>query len=254
MSLTETVLQALPAEVRQTLRAYVAEVARLFGPTLEGILLYGSAARGDFLPGRSNLNLVVLLSTHDRETLERYGKAHRRWQKEGIVVPLFLTPLELRSAADFFPLEYLDIQDAHVLLKGRDPFLELHIGLGNLRGQCEQEIRGNLLRLRQRFVEGGGKPEAAAILMPLSLTALLPALRGLFRLLGLKVPVSADDVLADLPDGLEFDAGVLQEVLALKRGLISPGPLELPRLFDRYHAALQRLVVRLDHLKTIPPT
>jgi predicted nucleotidyltransferase len=254
VSLTDAVLQRLPDEVRRTLRAYAADVARLFGPALEGILLYGSAARGVFLPGRSNLNLMVLLSDHDRDALERYARGHRRWQREGIVVPLFLTPTDLRKAAGCFPLELLDIRDAHVLLKGRDPFPELRVNPANLRSQCEQEIHGNLLRLRQRFVEGGGKPEAAAILMPLSITALLPALRGLLRLLGLKVPMASDEVLADLGKGLGLDTGGFQEVLALKRGLISPGPLELPRLFDRYHAALESLAAGLDQLDKVPPT
>ena len=249
MPLTEEVLRDLPAEVRQTLRSYVAEVARLFGPALEGILLYGSAACGDYLPGRSNLNLMVILTAYDAVKLGQYAKFHRRWQKEGIVVPLFLTEREVRTGAECFPLEYLDIQHAHVLLKGRDPFPELSINLRNLRVQCEQEIRGNLLRLRQRFVEGAGKPETAAILMPLSLTALLPPLKGLLRLLGLRVPTRADAVFADLKAGLEVDPTAFQEVLSLKRGLITPGPLELPRLFERYLSALQSLVERLEHLE-----
>jgi len=235
------------------LRSYVAEVARIFGPTLEGILLYGSAARGDYLPGRSNLNLMVILSAHDAAKLGQYAKVHRRWQKEGIVVPLFLTEREVRTGADCFPLEYLDVEHAHVRLKGRDPFPELSINLRNLRAQCEQEIRGNLLRLRQRFVEGAGKPEAAAILMPLSLTALLPALKGLLRLLGLRVPVSADAVLADLKAGLDVDPAVFQEVLSLKRGLITPGPVELPRLFERYLSTLQDVAERLERLEAATP-
>lgn len=235
------------------LRSYVAEVARIFGPTLEGILLYGSAACGDYLPGRSNLNLMVILSAHDAVKLGQYAKVHRRWQKEGIVVPLFLTGWEVRTGADCFPLEYLDVMHAHVLLKGRDPFPELSINLGNLRAQCEQEIRGNLLRLRQRFVEGAGKPEAAAILMPLSLTALLPALKGILRLLGLRVPASADAVLADLKADLGVDPAVFQEVLSLKRGLITPGPVELPRLFERYLSTLQDVVERLEHLEAATP-
>ena len=40
------------------------------------------------------------------------------------------------------------------------------------------------MRLRQRFVEGGGTEEATTMLLPLSLTALLPCLRGVQRLAG----------------------------------------------------------------------
>ena len=245
MSQSEAVLQSLPDEVRSTLRAYVSQVGRLFGASLEAVLLYGSAARGEFLPGRSNLNLMIVLTACEAHVLQSYATVHKHWQKEGIVVPLFFTPKELQQAAASFPLEYLEIRDAYVLLQGQDPFLVLQVDLQRLRAECEQEIRGNLLRLRQRFVEGGGKPESSALLMPLSLTALLPALRGMFRVLERKVPSSSELLLAELQPALNVDSEVFEEVLRLKRGAITPGPLELPRLFERYHAALQALIAKV---------
>ena len=252
MPLSETVLGSLPDEVRSTLRAYVSNLARIFGSAMEAVLLYGSAARGEFLPGQSNLNLLVVLSCYDAATMDRYAKVHRRWQKEGIVVPLFFTPEEMQRSAACFPLEYLEIQDAYVLLKGRDPFPPFHVDLRELRAACVQSIYGNLLRLRQRFVEGGGKAETAAILMPLSLTALVPALRGLLRALERNAPLSSEAVFGELKSALDLDPAVYEEVLHVKRGLITPGPLELPRLFDRYHEALQTLTMKVAQLpKTI---
>jgi hypothetical protein len=103
--------------------------------------------------------------------------------------------------------------------------------------------------LRQRFVEGGGKQEAAGILLPLSLTALVPCLRGLFRLLGRPRQDSAEALLRELQPALGVDATVFQEILSLKRGLISPGPLEMPRLFERYLAGLQTVIEQTDKLK-----
>jgi hypothetical protein len=239
----------LPLEVRQTLRAYLAEVTTIFEPTLQAVILYGSAARGEFLPGRSNLNLLLLLSAHNPDMLNRYGAAHRRWNREHIVAPLILTLEELRRSLEQFPLEYLEIKEYHVLLAGRDPFPELDVPTRNLLLQCGQELRGNLLRLRQRFVEGGGKPEATAILLPLSLTALFPCLRGLFRLLDYPVPGTAESLLSDARTRLGVDVTALQDVFNLKRGLITPGPMELPRLFEHYASAIQTLIEEVDELK-----
>lgn len=236
----------VPASVREILQPYLAQVRKLFAAALEAVILYGSAAGGEYLPGKSNINLLMILSKQDPELLERYAALHKRWQKEQIVVPLFLTLAELRSSLELFPLEYLEIQERHVLLIGRDPFPELHIAPKNLRLQCEQELRGNLLRLRQRFVEGGASTEAIAILLPLSLTALLPCLKGLLRAAGKPVERSADGVLQAVQKEFGADMTVFQEVLNLKRGLISPGPAEVPRLFDRYAAALQALVDRVS--------
>jgi predicted nucleotidyltransferase len=239
----------LPGDVRQTLRSYLKDTAQLFGPALEAVLLYGSAASGEFMPERSNINLLIILQKHETALLEKYAAAHKRWSKEHIVVPLFLTRQELRESLDLFPLEYGEIKEHHVLLAGRDPFPELRLDSRNLRVQCEQEIRGNLFRLRQRFVEGGGKQEAVLLLLPLSLTALLPCLKGLLRLLGLSEPRSTDALLGDLQSQFGLDPSAFQEVLNLKRGLVTPGPLEVPRLFERYLAALTSLLQRIEQLK-----
>lgn len=251
MAVHDQLPRDLPPEVRQTLNAYVAEVAKLFGPTMEALLLYGSAASGEFLPGRSNLNLLILLNKRDLDLLRQYAKTHKRWSKEGIVVPLFLTVEELETSAGLFPLEVLEIKEHHLLLAGRDPLPGLQPDVRRLPAQCEQEIRGNLYRLRQRFVEGGGTQEAVLLLLPLSLTALLPCLRGLIRALpgGGAPPRSTDAMLDVLPATLGLDPAVFQEVLKLKRGIISPGPVEVPRLLERYLDALDALLQQVGRLK-----
>ena len=231
----------IPETVRETLRPYLAQVQTLFGDALEAMILYGSAAGGDYLPGKSNINLLILLAKQDTELLKQYAALHKRWQKEQIVVPLFLTAAELKSSLELFPLEYLEVQEQHVLLAGRDPFPELRIDGRNLRLQCEQELRGNLLRLRQRFVEGGGTTEAITILLPLSLTALVPCLRGLLR----AKERSAEGILQAVEKEFGIDTSAFLDVLNLKRGIISPGPAEAPRLFERYNVALQALVDKL---------
>jgi hypothetical protein len=238
----------IPETVRETLRSYLAQVQKLFGNSLEAVVLYGSAAGGEYLPGKSNINLLVLLAKQDTELLKQYAALHKRWQKEQVVVPLFLTQAELRSSLALFPLEYLEIQEQHVLLAGRDPFPELRIDERNLRLQCEQELRGNLLRLRQRFVEGGAGTEAITILLPLSVTALMPCLRGLLRVKERPVGRSSDEVLQAVEKEFGIDTAAFRDVLQLKRGIVSPGPAEAPRLFDRYAVALQSLIERVARL------
>ena len=78
---TEGVPKHLPDEMRHRLRAYLAEVTTLFGQALEAVILYGSAAGGEFLPDRSNLNILIILAKQDRGLLEQYAKLHKRWGK-----------------------------------------------------------------------------------------------------------------------------------------------------------------------------
>jgi len=248
MGTTERVIEGLPDEIQKLLQTYVKDVKGVFGEQLEGMLLYGSAVRGEFLPGRSNLNILLLVSSYDSAVLKRYSALHRHWSKEQIVVPLFLTEEELHTSAAVFPLEFLEIQEQHRVLGGRDPFIGFHVKIDRLRETLIQGVTSHLLRLRQRYVEGGGSDDATTILLPLSITSIVPLLRGVQRLLGRPVLSHSDAVIKDVAEQLKLDLQGLLDALLLKRGQISPGTREVPRLFDRYLQAatmLTRAVAQL---------
>lgn len=246
MQSVDWMIDGLPEETQKILKSYVKDVAKAYGNQLEGVLLYGSAVRGEFLPGSSNLNLLLVMSSYDLAVLKKYDSIHKRWSKEQVVVPLFLTAADLQSASTTFPLEYQDIHDCHRLLWGQDPFVGLRIDTRYLVPEVLQALRGNLLRLRQRLVEGRSTEEAMTILLTLSITALLPALRGLQRLLSRPVLSHGEALLEDLESHLEVDLAGLRDALLLKRGQISAGQKEIPRLMDRYLEGLTKLVTTAE--------
>ena len=239
-------IDGLPEETHKFLKSYVRDVEKVYGSELEGVLLYGSAVRGEFLPGSSNLNLLLVMSSYDLSVLKKYDGIHKRWSKEHIVIPLFLTVADLQSASLAFPLEYQDIHECHRLLWGQDPFVGLKIDDRYLAAEVLQALRGNLLRLRQRLVEGRSTEEAITVLLALSITALLPALRGLQRLLSRPVLAHGEPLLKDIESHLAIDLSGLRDALLLKRGQISPGQKEIPRLMDRYLESLTRLVATAE--------
>lgn len=239
-------IDGLPDDVQQLLHVYVKDAVNTYGTRMDGVLLYGSAVRGEFLPGRSNVNLLLLLTSYDVALLRQYTAIHQRWSKEQIVVPLFLTRSDLQSAAAIFPLEYLDILECHRVLWGQDPFVGFKVDTRFLKGEVLQSLRGNLLRVRQRFVEGGGSEEAVTILLPLSITSLLPVLRGVQRLAGRSVTSHGEPLLKDMEIYAGTDLSGLRDAWLLKRGQISPGQKEVPRLMDRYLDSLARLVATVE--------
>ncbi|MDI3461725.1 MAG: hypothetical protein OJF50_000546 [Nitrospira sp.] len=246
MQSVDWTIDGLPEETQRLLKLYVKDVVKVYVNELEAILLYGSAVRGEFLPGRSNLNLLLVMSSYDLSVLKKYDSIHKRWSKEQVIVPLFLTAADLQSASFVFPLEYQDILECHRLLWGQDPFVGLKIDARYLAGEVLQALRGNLLRLRQRLVEGRSTEEAMTILLSLSITTLLPALRGLQRLLGRPILAHGEPLLQDLEVHLEVDLTGLRDALLLKRGHISPGQKEIPRLMDRYLASLTKLMTTAE--------
>jgi len=234
MATSERIIEGLSEETQQLLQAYTRDVKAAFGDRLEGLLIYGSAVRGEYLPGRSNLNMLLLVAGYDTATLKLYEPIHKRWGKEQVVTPLFLREQDLKFSSALFPLEFLEIQEHHRVLGGRDPFVGFHVDTRRLKDAVLQGLAGNVLRLRQRFAESGGANEAVTILLPLSITSTVPLLRGLQRVLQWPVLNQSDAVIKDLEDRLSVNLQSFQEALLLKRGQITPGPAEIPRLFDRY--------------------
>ncbi|RMH33398.1 MAG: hypothetical protein D6690_12260 [Nitrospirae bacterium] len=241
---------SFPEQVHALLIRYRKQASDILDGNMEALVVYGSLARGDYLPGRSNINVLCVPRECSLQALAHCGSIHRRWGKEGIIAPLVLTRNELTQFSHRFPLECWDMKEQHVVLEGCDPFSDLHVDDTHLMFQCEQELIGNLIRVRQRYVEGLARPEAIAALLPISLNSLLACFRGLFRVLGYPASGPTTVLLNRLSETLGIEAKAFDEVWQMKRGLSSPGALELPRLLERYLHGLEQAIARFDELKT----
>ena len=66
------------------------------------ICLYGSAARDDYRPGKSDMKLLIVLEKMDLPILKNVLDPVSRGRRHGIA-PFFITELNLRSSVDVFP-------------------------------------------------------------------------------------------------------------------------------------------------------
>jgi hypothetical protein len=160
-----------------------------FGDELVAVLLYGSAARGDYREGVSDLNLLVVLRSTEAATLRRGSALAREWAQAGNPPPLVLGETEWRKSADVFPIEYTDIRDAHLVLHGTDPFAGLRIEWSDLRLQCEHELKSKQIRLREHFLLAEAGEELGKLLVQ-SFPTFLTLFRAGLRLAGREVPRS----------------------------------------------------------------
>lgn len=239
----------LPEDLRETLEQFLTQLQKDWGADLEGLLLYGSAARGDFIAGRSNFNFLVLVRALSVSGLQRAGQLHRKWGKHQIVAPLMMTQEDLSQSRDLFPLEYFQMQEHHVRLAGKDPFGAVHVDRQQLGWQCEHELLANVFRMRQRFVEGEGRAEAIRALLMLSITSVLPCVRGILWIIGHPSKGKDVQILESLPRALQFEPTVLLEILQMKRGLNSPGSLEWTKVYERYLQAVEGLYKRVQAVR-----
>jgi predicted nucleotidyltransferase len=159
------------------------------------VVLYGSAARGQYREGASDLNVLVLLRDTLPATLRRGSRLARAWvEEERNPPPLLLSEEEWRGSADVFPIEMSDIRDAHLVLHGADPFTGVEIALEDLRLQCEHELKGKQIQLRERYLLSAGEPAELEQLLARSFSTFLVLFRTVLRLDGGEAPRDAETV------------------------------------------------------------
>ncbi|HEV3118283.1 MAG TPA: nucleotidyltransferase domain-containing protein, partial [Gemmataceae bacterium] len=145
---------------------------------LECVILFGSAARGDFLPGFSDLNVACILHSLTVEELGRLAHVVKWWcvdQKEP--APLFFTRDELHQAADVFAIEILDMKHGRRVLYGKDVVAEIEVPMNLHRVQIEHDLRTMILKLRQHYLRAPGNAKELAPVLRKSFSGVLTLLR-----------------------------------------------------------------------------
>ena len=238
----------LDARAEGLLQSFTQEIRDLYGDDLIAVILYGSAVGPEWVPGVSDLNVLIVLREVGPDQLARAAKSMPRWQKSRIN-PLFLDPEYIESSLDSFPIEFLEMKEHHRVLWGEDPLEGLEVSQENLRLQCEQELKGKWLRLRQAYLEAGGEPKHLRRLLISSLSSFVVIMGMLLRLKGfIPPPREFLETLAQVEEtfGLELDS--FRRTYQLKQGYASLSRGELLSLFAQYLEEVRRLAQAADRL------
>lgn len=241
-------MKKLDDQTERTIQRFTHEIQTLYGDDLVSLMLYGSAAGMDFVPDRSNLNFLVVLRRITLEALRKAVPLIRGWHRQRIATPLFVDPDFLRSSLDVFPIEFLDMQEQHRLLAGKDILLELTISPKNLRLQCEEELKGKLLNLYRGYLETGGRVEALEELMVSSLKSFLIVARHLLRLKGLKPAHEFLEILVQAEKTFELSFEAIRDVHSLRLGAIRLGKSDAQSMFARYLSDIEQLAAHAEAL------
>jgi predicted nucleotidyltransferase len=139
---------------------------------LEAVILYGSAARGDYHAGQSDLNVVCVMRSLAAAELKRVAPAIAWWVKEQKEpAPLLFTEKELHESADVFAIELTDLQRKRQVLYGTDVIATIHVPMNLHRVQVEHELRTMLLKLRQHFLLSVGDTQTLRAVMAKSVAS-----------------------------------------------------------------------------------
>ncbi|OPY92186.1 MAG: hypothetical protein A4E73_01386 [Syntrophaceae bacterium PtaU1.Bin231] len=218
----------------------------LFGSELVAIILYGSGAAGRYVPGRSDINFLVVLTETGMERIDRAVDAVNRWRKRGVATPLFMTPAYVQDSLDSYPIEFLNMKREHVLVCGQDVLADLTFEPVHLRLQIERELKGKILHLRTGFLEAEGKAGKLRELIRVSLTAFLSLFTALLYLKGDEVPSDRREIVRALSRILPLDETVFFRCLEIREGLDALSSAGVKAAFLEYMKEIERLCVSID--------
>jgi hypothetical protein len=161
---------------------------------------------------------------------------------------LFLTREYVKSSLDVFPIEYLNFQRNHVLAYGEDLLQDLELDREHIRLQCEREVKGKLLLLREAFLEGSGKGKALRQVVDQSIPAFSAIFEALLYLEGEEMPRGKREIIRRACETLELDTPVFERLLDVKEERTKPDRVEMRGLYQAYLSEVRKLANRVDRM------
>lgn len=225
---------------------FVSRLRQAAGENLQSVVVYGSAATGEFHDDFSNVNLLCILRETSFTKLAALGPAVEWWSRKQRHAPLVLTREELERSTDVFSIELLDMQQRHRVLFGDDPLTGLSIPMHLHRAQLEYELREKLILLRQRLLLHAGNERRLWELLLGSLSAFAALFRHALIALGEVAPHSKREVLQALTARIQFDPSAFLQLLDIREHKADRKQFNVKDVFARYLEAVQRITTAVD--------
>ncbi|MGA2990835.1 MAG: nucleotidyltransferase domain-containing protein [Candidatus Korobacteraceae bacterium] len=232
--------------MKHQLDEFVERLKAAAGPNLDALVLYGSAAGDDYHEHYSDVNLLCLLHDAGGPALKQLAPVFEWWSKKlRHRLPLCMTTEELRTSADVFAIETLDLKHKHRILAGRDFLAEIEVPMNLHRVQLEHELRSLLLKLRQHYLLAPTEEELKKAVAK-SISTVVTLLRHALIAVDRHVPAQKRAVITTAGEAFGVDISAFQTALELREG--HAAKLEIGPLYQAYLEAVEAITHCVDQL------
>jgi len=237
--------------MKHQFNAFIDDLRATHGKNLASVILYGSAAAGDFVQKQSDYNLLIALHKITPKDLRVAQAPMREWSKLGHPIPVYFTVGELQNAADVFPIEFHQMERARKILYGADVLDSLNISDEFLRHQTEYELRSKLIQLRRRYIPASTSVEGLVNLMANSLSSFTTLFRAVLLIHGFEPPLAKSDIVAATVRQLKIDGEPFEKILEIRENNSSKKLDEISanQLFADYMREIENVIEAVDNVR-----
>ena len=244
----ELKLDAVRADVRERVKAFVEKLKEELGENLESITVVGSSLTEDFKAG-SDINTVVVLGKQNLDSLRPIASLSRPMSRKRISPPVLMTKSYIERSRDVFGVELLDFQLNHETILGEDPFAALSFEKKDVRLQCERELKATLIRLRQGYIAASANKKIVRDILISTAKGLGPLLRAMLWLKDIERPKTAEATFSKAADEFSVDTDSLRTAGKWRHEKTGLSETETASAFESVYAAVDRLAEIVDELE-----
>jgi predicted nucleotidyltransferase len=237
-----------PQKPEEIFSDFTHDYQEIYGTDLLSIVLYGSGARGDYIPGRSDLNFLIVLTEEGIKGLHRAFQVVAKWHRRRVATPLFMTQEYINTSLDTFPLELLNIKRDYRVVWGKNPLGKVRIRKRPLRLQLEREVKGKLLQLREAYLTSEGRGRSLVAVASQSLTAFLSIFQGILYLREKETPHQRGAIIKAIVAETGLTAEPFEQLLEIKEGKTKLSVKKMKDLMESYIEEIRRLAFWVDEM------
>ena len=232
------------------LTEFVEKMRAAAGNNLSSIILYGSAADGEFHPEYSDLNLLCIVSDTSFASLAKIAPVAEWWRGKKHHPPLVITSQDLKTSADVFSIEFLDMKQRYRVLFGEDVLRGLDVPMQLHRRQIEYELREKLFLLRQHVLLAGTDEKRLWEVMLRSLSSFTTLFRHVLVELGDQGRKHSRDAVVELSKRLNFSDSAFLQLLDVRAKKTDQKQLRAADVAARYLQAVEQVVTAVDTMQS----
>jgi len=224
------------------------DISNLFGEDIVSVTLFGSSVTPDYIPGKTELHFLVVLTRKGIENIDKARFSYRKWRGNKIDLPLFVTEAYINASLDSFPVEFLTMKNSSRVVMGKDILSDLEFAGKDIRLQSEREVKGYLLKLRQGFIQTRGLKRQLKLLIAESLTAFRMLFEAMLFLKGNDIPGTGNDVFLQACAAFNLDGTLFTELMNVSMKGEKRTSAELDNLMRSYIQEVEKISEIIDKM------